>query len=53
MSHVYCCHKIYLRHEDVSFYINISMIINISSLKTQIVVRIMIVIEEGSIRDWP
>jgi hypothetical protein len=24
MPHVYCCHKTYLRHEDVFIYINIT-----------------------------
>jgi hypothetical protein len=52
MPYVYCCHKIYLRYEDAFFYINISRIMNISSLKIQRVVWIMMMIEEGSTRAW-
>jgi hypothetical protein len=52
MSHVYWHHKIYL---DIKTYLSTSIlqrIINVSLLKTQRGMRIMMVIEEGSARTW-
>jgi hypothetical protein len=48
MPHVHGYHETYLRHEDDSSTSTLQRIINTSSLKTQRVVWIMMVIEEGS-----
>jgi hypothetical protein len=48
MPHVYSCYETYLRHEDDSSTSTLQRIINVSALKTQRVVWIMMVIEKGS-----
>jgi Zn-finger protein len=50
MPHVYDCHETYLRHKDDPSTSILQRIINLSSLKTQRVVWIMMVIEKGSTR---
>jgi hypothetical protein len=46
MPHVYGCYETFLRHEDDSSTSTLQRIIKVSSLKTQRVVCIMMVIEE-------